>query len=388
MPQTILSSDHWAKAKNMNQPVLAVGLMSGTSADGTDAVVIRTDGESRPERIAFQHTAHPPELKQAILSLNTPEENELDLMGLLDRHMGERFAEAAQAVLDLAGLSATDITVIGSHGQTIRHRPPHFTLQIGHPAIIAARTRITTVGDFRWADLAQGGEGAPLTPLFHHTLFHVPGQRVAVVNLGGIANITAFPKTGHGPILAGDTGPANTLLDLLAERLQHPHGCDKDGTLAAQGHVHQIALDDLLAHPYLARPFPKSTGRETFGLELLEDWLATFPDLSNADAFATLTHFSALTVAQGCRLLLPPAPDRLILCGGGARNPTLRHTLARLLPDTEHTTSDELGMDARSLEAEAFAWFAVRTLKGLSSSLPEATGARQPAILGSIHPVP
>ncbi|MBF0192748.1 MAG: anhydro-N-acetylmuramic acid kinase [Magnetococcales bacterium] len=371
----------------MNEPRIAVGLMSGTSADGIDAVLVRTDGETAPRLLAELEHPFPDELHHRILALYQPDTGELDRMGALHRELGERFAEAALEVCRRGGLSMERVDVIGSHGQTVRHRPPLFTWQIGDPFIIAARTGVTTVADFRPADMARGGEGAPLVPLFHQVLFSQPGQRVAVVNLGGVANVTALPAHPQHPLIAGDVGPANSLLDLLATRLhQGVRSVDLNGATAAQGRVDAPALKWLMSHPYLSRPFPKSTGREEFGAPLLTEFLTRHPHLANADGLATLTQFTAATVAEACQRLLPPGPQRLILCGGGARNRSLVERLQHCLPATRLSDAADRGVDAHTLEAQAFAWFAVRTLKGLPSSLPGATGATAPAVLGAIHP--
>ncbi|MBF0179245.1 MAG: anhydro-N-acetylmuramic acid kinase [Magnetococcales bacterium] len=373
----------------MDGPQLAVGLMSGTSADGIDAVLTRTDGIGAPRLLASLAIPYPLEIHRRILDLYQPGFGELDRMGALHRELGGLFAQAALRVCQEAGLAMERVAVIGSHGQTVRHRPPLFTLQIGDPYEIAFRTGVTTVADFRPADMVRGGEGAPLAPLFHQVLFSRPGQGVAVMNLGGVANITALSGDPRRPLVAGDVGPANTLLDLLAARLSEgAMRSDIDGRQAAAGTVDPKALAWLMADPYLARPFPKSTGREAFGVELLERFLAVFPHMAGNDGFATLTRFTVETIADAASVLLPPRPERMILCGGGARNRFLVESLAGRLPGTRIQDATDLGVDADSLEAQAFAWFAVRTLKGLPSSLPAATGASAPAILGAIYPVP
>ncbi|MBF0272031.1 MAG: anhydro-N-acetylmuramic acid kinase [Magnetococcales bacterium] len=371
----------------MDEHRIAIGLMSGTSADGIDAVLVRTDGESVPRVLADLEQPFPDELHQRILALYQPGAGELDRMGALHRELGERFADAALEVCRRGGLSMDRVQVIGSHGQTVRHRPPLFTWQIGDPFIIAARTGVTTVADFRPADMAKGGEGAPLAPLFHQVLFSQPGQRIAVVNLGGVANVTALSGQPERPLIAGDVGPANSLLDLLATRLhQGIRSVDLDGVAAAQGRVDATALAWLMSHPYLSRSFPKSTGREEFGGELLTELLTRHPHLESPDGLATLTQFTAETVAEACQRLLPPGPQRLILCGGGAKNRSLVERLQHRLPAARISDAADRGVDAHTLEAQAFAWFAVRTLRGLPSSLPGATGATAPAVLGAIHP--
>ncbi|MBF0463352.1 MAG: anhydro-N-acetylmuramic acid kinase [Magnetococcales bacterium] len=364
----------------------AVGLMSGTSADAIDAVLLRTDGETPPQVLAHAVTPYPAAIRQQVLSLYEPGSDELDRMGQLDQALGHLFAQAAKAVIQQGGLTPQQVQVIGSHGQTIRHRPPHFTLQIGNPFVIAAETGIITVANFRPADMARQGEGAPLTPLFHQALFAQAGQRVAVVNLGGIANLTALPADPAQPLLAGDTGPANTLLDLLAEQTsQGTRTCDQDGAQAASGVVDAHALAWLLADPFFQRPLPKSTGREMFGSPFLHRFLQTFPAISQADAFATLSALTVHTVADACRHALAPAPHRVILCGGGVKNKEIMRQLQKELPDSIILTSADLGVDADTLEAQAFAWFAVRTMRRLPSSLPGATGARVAAVLGAVH---
>ncbi len=366
---------------------LAIGLISGTSADAIDAVLVRTNGLDRPHLLAVLEQPFPADMRQRILALQNPGAGELDRMGELDQALGEQFAAAALSVCRQAETPPSAVAVIGSHGQTVRHRPLKFTLQIGNPFVIAARTGITTVADFRPADMARGGEGAPLAPLFHQQLLGRPGESVAVINLGGIANITALPPDPGAPLIAGDTGPASSLLDLLAERCSRGRdSCDRDGARAASGRIDEQALAWLRQHPYLALPYPKSTGREAFGLDLLNRFLDRFPNLAEADRFATLTEFTAVTVADACRLLLPPAPTRVILCGGGSKNRFLVHRLQHLLPDSGISDSTRHGIDADTLEAQAFAWFAVRTLSGLPSSVASVTGARQAAVLGAIHP--
>ncbi|MBF0453321.1 MAG: anhydro-N-acetylmuramic acid kinase [Magnetococcales bacterium] len=374
----------------MERSLLAIGLISGTSADGIDAVVVRTDGVGTPELLAAQENPYPPEVRQEVLALYQPGPNEIDRMGRMDNRLGELFAKAALTVCQKAGLSPDQVDVIGSHGQTIRHRPPDFTLQIADPAIIAARTGIQTVADFRRADMARGGEGAPLVPLFHRAIFQAESEDLAILNLGGIANLTWLSQEATS-LVAGDTGPANTLMDHLVCRIQGEEGSchlyDDQGAGAAEGVVDQQALSWLLTHPYLARPFPKSTGREVFGDDYLDRFLSRFPHLINQDGLATLTRFTAETIAAACRTLASQTPYRLVVCGGGGKNRTLLQMIEEILPAVSVVSSHALGIDSDSLESQCFAWMAVRTLKGLPSSDPGATGASQEAILGGVHPV-
>ncbi|MEO5330162.1 MAG: anhydro-N-acetylmuramic acid kinase [Magnetococcus sp. THC-1_WYH] len=362
----------------------AIGLMSGTSADGVDAVLLETDGESVPKVISRLMEPYPETLRQQILALYEPGAGELDRLGVLDRELGEFFAEVALKVCQAGGCLPDTVEVIGSHGQTIRHRPPAFSMQIGNPFVIAHRCGVVTVADFRMADMVRGGQGAPLVPMFHRTLFGGKGQSTAVVNLGGIANITAL--RADGGMVAGDTGPANTLMDHWADRYTDGRvHCDRDGAWAAQGCVDTEALHWLLQHNFFGLPFPKSTGREIFGAHYLDEFLERFPHMTANDRFRTLTQLTVETVADACQQLLPPSPDRVVLCGGGADNPVLVAGLRERLQSSEVVSSHSLGVDTAFLEAEAFAWFAVRTLRRLPSNLPEATGAVSEAVLGSIH---
>ncbi|MBF0444488.1 MAG: anhydro-N-acetylmuramic acid kinase [Magnetococcales bacterium] len=371
----------------MSDSLVAIGLISGTSADGIDAVVIRSDGEGVPELLAFTENPYPEMVRQEVLALYHPGPDEIDRMGRLDKELGELFANAALGACKAAGLTPSQIDVIGSHGQTIRHRPPDFTLQIANPAIISARTGIKTIADFRKADMAQGGEGAPMVPLFHKAIFKTEGKATAILNLGGIANLTILSKAGD-ILVAGDTGPASTLIDLLVGKIagggDEKGLFDLDGMGAKAGEVNQKALAWLLEHEYLTRSFPKSTGREVFGAEYLDKFLAIFPNMVSNDGLATLTRFTAVTVAMACQELLSTKPYRLVFCGGGAKNPTLLEMISNELPTVEMVVSGDLGVDSDSLESQCFAWFAIRTLKGLTSSVPAATGAVRSAVLGVV----
>lgn len=305
----------------------------------------------------------------------------LDELGELDALVGEAFAEAALALLARCGLEPAAVRAIGSHGQTLRHRPrgqPPFTLQVGDPNLIAARTGIPVVADFRRRDMALGGQGAPLLPAFHAEVLADPGENRAVLNLGGVANLTLL-RPGR-PVVGFDTGPANGLMDAWARRhLGRPW--DAGGAWAASGRVVPRLLEALLAHPFLALSPPKSTGPEDFTLAWLESLLATAGSPQPADVQATLCEFTARTVAQA---LGAQRPARLIACGGGVHNRELLARLEAQLPGVQVESSAAHNVDPDHLEAAAFAWLAARTLAGLPGNLPSVTGARRPAVLGAV----
>jgi anhydro-N-acetylmuramic acid kinase len=361
-----------------------IGLMSGTSVDGIDAALVSIPVGGQLSLLATHQHPFPTAVRAAIQALMQPGPNEIEREGELDVQLGRLFADAAKLLLTKAGISAASIRAIGSHGQTIRHRPhaAHpFTRQIGNPSVIVEETGITTVADFRARDLAAGGEGAPLVPAFHHWLFRKPGTNRAIVNLGGIANITWLPGVENCAVLGFDTGPGNTLLDQWVDRHRNePY--DRDGAWAASGHVQKDLLARLLADEYFAKAPPKSTGREHFNLTWLERQLAG--KLAPEDIQATLAELTAASIAQGIKSL----PDRIgeiYVCGGGSHN---RHLLARLgalLPGIPVVTTEALGLDPDWVEAAAFAWLAHQTLAGHAGNLPSVTGARHPVLLGGIY---
>jgi len=360
-----------------------VGLMSGTSLDGIDAALVDLCGR-RPRLLHALTHPFPEDLRQRLAALCLPGEDEIERLGRADRDLGEEFAVALQRLLDASGVAAAEIRAIGSHGQTIRHRPAAgFSLQIGDPNRIAQRTGITTVADFRRRDMAAGGQGAPLVPAFHAAVFRdATGNRV-VLNLGGMANVTLLPADPARPVLGFDTGPGNVLMDLWAQRhLGHPF--DADGNWAASGSVDEALLSRFLDDPYFHLPPPKSTGREHFNL----DWLAASlagSEHSPADVQATLCELTAVSVAGAVRDTLADT-DELLVCGGGAHNTYLLARLrARLAPVTV-VTSDERGLPADWVEAVAFAWLARETLAGRPGNLPAVTGAGEAVVLGGVYP--
>ncbi len=361
-----------------------IGLISGTSIDAIDAVLVSFEND-RPRVDASLAAPIPGKLHAAILDLSLPGNDHLDLLGETDRALGELFADTALALLDKAGLAAARITAIGSHGQTVRHRPgaSHtFTLQIADPNVIAARTGITTVADFRRKDMALGGQGAPLVPAFHRAVFHHPQRNRLVMNIGGIGNVTWIPASG--PVIGFDTGPGNGLMDAWIQR-HRAQPYDDGGGWAASARRHPELLSRLLAHPFIALPAPKSTGREEFNLAWLDGVLAQCGPIDPADVQATLAHFTADTLASALDLL-PGDPDDVLVCGGGAHNHLLLDLLAqRLAPRPVASTADS-GIDPDLVEGAAFAWLARQTLAGLPGSLASVTGANRDAVLGAIYP--
>ncbi len=365
-------------------PDYFIGLMSGTSLDSIDAVIVSFTPQFR------LHASHshplPAELRQQILTLNHSGPDEIDALGALDIALGRLFADAVQALLTSSGFYASQIRAIGSHGQTIRHRPEHhFSLQIGDPASIAERTGITTVADFRRRDLAAGGQGAPLVPAFHQALFGKPGQDRVVINLGGMANITLLPGNVDQAVLGYDTGPGNVLMD--AWICQHRGvDYDRDGNWADSGRIQPALLEAMLEHPYFKRQPPKSTGREQFDLPWLEQILnALTARPATEDIQATLLELTAASLAQAIARHELHQPQ-LFLCGGGSHNRALQQRLQHHLPTAKLSTTSALGLAPDWVEAAAFAWFAMRTLNRQTASLAAVTGARGDRILGAIHP--
>lgn len=363
-----------------------LGLMSGTSADGIDAVAV--DFSSPTPRVLGSHSRTlPAEIRTTIHKLAMPSDNEIDLLGQLDVQMGELFAATIIELVRKNGLSIQTIAAIGSHGQTLRHRPPGslthpFTLQIGDPNIIADRTGITTVADFRRRDMAAGGQGAPLVPAFHKAAFQSAEVNRVIVNIGGIANITWLPISGEAS--GFDTGPGNVLMDAWVSRhLSRTY--DEAGAWAASGTVNKELLEDLLLHPFLALLPPKSTGREDFNPAWLDMRLQQYRQLAPEDIQTTLLAFTAKTITDQIKRLSKEINTEVYLCGGGAYNDTLRHAIQALLPACPVTTTTQLGIAPEWIEATAFAWLAKQTLNRQSGNLCAVTGAKAPVILGGVY---
>ena len=370
---------------NNGEPIerYLIGIMSGTSADGINVAIVR---EAGAELIHFSEQPMPPELREPILRLAEPGIGEIDAMGSLHRALGEAFANAVLSAISDAGISRCEVLAIGSHGQTIRHRPggykggKPFTLQIGCAATIAEMTGITTVSDFRSGDIAAGGEGAPLVPFAHHALVGNPEHPQAVLNIGGIANITWLH---HETIIGFDTGPGNMLMDALMLAISDGrHACDIDGDLAASGSVCDPLVHELLTHPFLKRTPPKSTGREAFGREVTEKILA-WPEISDADRMATACEFTARSIADAARFL-PQPPETWHVCGGGAYNLHLMQRLQALLQPASVRSTADMNILPESMEAICFALLARETLLGRPNTVPAVTGAQHAVSAGQI----
>ena len=363
---------------------LFIGLMSGTSMDAIDAALVDFSGP-HPQLIESRSTPLPAALRERLEALVHPDwRGTLAELGQLDAQLGEAFADAACRLLEQAELTASAVTAIGSHGQTVFHAPAGalgFSIQIGDPNRIAARTGITTVADFRRRDIAVGGQGAPLVPAFHRAVLQDPVKNRVILNLGGIANITCLPADPAGAVIGFDTGPGNTLLDAWIRR-HRDQPFDADGAWAASGNTIPALLTRLLADPYFALPAPKSTGRELFHLHWLDTTLD--PSWAPADVQATLLELTAVSIAEA--ITRHCLADEVIVCGGGSRNTQLMARLSTLLPAAEVKPSDACGVPAQWMESMAFAWLARETLNGRAGNLPSVTGAQQAVVLGGIFP--
>jgi len=391
-------------------PQFYIGLISGTSIDGIDAALVDFSIPHAPQLIDSADLSYSDALQAQLHGLCLPSDNEIEIMGNADIAVAHAFSEAVSALLARNQLASTDIVAIGSHGQTIRHLPEAalpFTLQIGDPNTLAALTGIDVIADFRRKDMALGGQGAPLVPAFHANVFSDSNQQKnrAVINIGGIANITWLPKNAQQdaqqPILGFDTGPGNRLMDAWITR-HHNKKFDENGQWAATGTVNPSLLSQLMSHPYLHQPFPKSTGREVFHLQWLDEQLALVQQANHnvsippENVQRTLLEFTAQSIALHLQQLTNNQSEQaqyaneVFVCGGGALNNTLMQRLAELGQHATQTFSvsstDELGVDPNMVEAMAFAWLAYAFHQRIPGNVPSVTGASRPAILGGCFP--
>ncbi|MBW3697052.1 anhydro-N-acetylmuramic acid kinase [Vibrio sp. T187] len=368
----------------MDHKELYIGVMSGTSMDGVDTALVSIE-DNNLRLLAHDEFPMPEALKQAVLDVCIGQQTDLKQLGELDHQLGHLFADSILQLLQKSQTDASDITAIGCHGQTAFHQPVGaypFTMQLGDANIIASRTGITTVADFRRKDMALGGQGAPLVPAFHNTIFTAENSSVVVLNVGGISNISVLRP--NRKVLGYDTGPGNMLMDAWV----HKHTGEKydcDGRFAQQGDVNQSLLTALRNDTYFDKLPPKSTGRELFNLPWLEQILSHYPSLSAYDVQRTLCEFTALTIAHELEQYREGETPELLVCGGGAQNPLLMSRLASLLPKWQVCSTSDKGVDSDNMEAMAFAWLAQRRIHSLPSNLPEVTGASKPASLGVVY---
>jgi len=359
---------------------LYVGLMSGTSLDGVDAALVDFS-ESMPRVVKHAHLPFDDRLRAELLALAAPGPDDLGRAANLANDLARRYAAAVAAALEGSGITQRDVIAIGCHGQTVRHRPDlGYTIQLGNAALLAELTALRVVADFRSRDVAAGGQGAPLVPAFHAAVFARHGEDRAVLNLGGIANLTLLSREGR--VTGFDSGPGNCLMDLWAARhLGMP--CDRDGAWASGGSVMEKLLDEWLRTPFFSAPPPKSTGREMFG----EAWLRRKlpPDAAPQDVQATLLELTARSIAAALQLAGFSA-QRVIACGGGTRNRALMCRIQMLLRPAQVESSSQYGLDPQLVEAVAFAWLAMQALNDQPASIPAVTGARGPRVLGAIYP--
>ncbi len=372
------------KSLGMDHKELYIGVMSGTSMDGVDTALVSIE-DTGITLLAHDEFPMPDDLKARLLEVCIGQKTDLIAIGELDHQLGHLFADAVLQLLDKSGTPASSVTAIGNHGQTVFHQPTGdspFTMQLGDANIIAAKTQIQTVADFRRKDMALGGQGAPLVPAFHHTIFHPQDSSVVVLNIGGISNISVL-RPNH-PTLGYDTGPGNMLMDAWVDK-HIGEKFDRNAQFALKGQLNQALLEQLLSESYLSQLPPKSTGRELFNLPWLEQQLTEFKYLAAEDVQRTLCEYTALTIANEVGTYRLGNQPALYVCGGGTRNPLLMKRLAELLPSWEVDSTTSKGVDADYMEAMAFAWLAQRHVHQLPSNLPEVTGASKAASLGVLY---
>lgn len=375
-------------------PLNVLGLMSGTSLDGLDLCLCRLswDEQLRYEILGFETLPMPPALREKLLRNMQPESSRVDELCELNVQIGQWFGAASRAFVASQRLDLSQVDLIGSHGQTLFHLPPGVgevssSLQLGDAAVIAEMTGVTTVADFRPADMALGGQGAPLVPYVDALLFSDPEHPVCLQNIGGMGNLTWIGRGGQ--MMAFDTGPGNVLIDGLVRQLSHGEKlCDEGGQWAAQGTVCNSLLEKALRHPFFLQPPPKSTGRELFGESYCE-WLREQGQelgLSDADLLATATALTAHSIARACRQFLPEFPHRFVISGGGIHNQTLTHMLAELLTPAHVLPLEHFGLSSDAKEAFAFACLGYTCLTGIPNNLPAVTGAHSATVMGKIQP--
>ncbi len=382
----------------MLRPLFVIGLMSGTSADGIDAALCEISGvppSLSTRMVAGRTIAYSHDFQQHIHQQGSISTSRIDALVRLHFELGERFASAVHELLAQAQWSASDVDLIGLHGQTVWHEVAadgHVlaSLQIAEAAVVAERTGITTISNFRARDIAAGGQGAPLTSYVDWLLLRHPTHWRAIQNIGGISNVTLLPPLSLDvPPLSFDTGPGNALLDEAMRLLTHGEkSYDEDGQFAKRGHLDEVWLSDLMEHPYFQRRGPKSTGRELFGPEMAAELVKVGKQrgLSEPDILATMTALTAASISQAYRATAPVMPTEVIIGGGGWRNPTLMDMLRSFLPESEVKSHEEIGMDSDNKEALVFAVLAYESWFQRPGVLTSLTGARRATVLGDITP--
>jgi len=370
----------------MERGSLYIGVMSGTSIDAIDTALVEITSAS--VILIEQHTTPIPEpVKQAILSIASGEQTNIQAIGQLDSKLGNLYADAVNQLLEKSAYQAKDITAIGNHGQTVFLQPQgdsSFTMQLGAANIIACKTGITTIADFRRKDMALGGQGAPLVPAFHQSVFAAKDSSVVVLNIGGIANISVLQP--DKPTIGYDTGPGNMLLDSWVSK-QLGKAYDHNAEYALSGQIIPELLSLCLTESFFNLPAPKSTGRELFNLLWLEQKLSELEtEYSGADVQATLVELTATSIAEDVKKYRTGPNPELLVCGGGANNPAIMQRLSELLSNWHVCRTDDKGVSSDSMEAMAFAWLARQRIYNLPSNLPEVTGASKATSLGVIYP--
>ncbi len=363
---------------------LYIGIMSGTSANAVDVALVDFTHQY-PVLIGTHHRVIPDALRQKIQQLAIPSHNEINRLAEIDISIAKISAKLVNELLYKNNFQAKDIQAIGSHGQTVRHQPHgkhRFSLQVGDPNIITTMTGITTITDFRRRDIALGGQGAPLTPIFHQHFFGGNTRTRAIVNIGGIANATILSSTEPGELTGFDTGPGNTLIDKWIN-LHKQTAIDIDGRWARTGCIHQALLANMLTDPYFSKSLPKSTGQEYFNLTWLNQYLAQFPTINPADVQATLVELTVKSIALILSQFIHDG--EVVICGGGAYNQYLMQQLKASCPSFSITSSQKYGIEPEWVEAIAFAWLAKLTLQRKPGNMPSVTGAQDYAILGGIY---
>ncbi|MGQ9730801.1 MAG: anhydro-N-acetylmuramic acid kinase [Candidatus Zipacnadales bacterium] len=384
-----MALSNWLLQYETKPERLLIGLMSGTSADAITAAVVQLKGMVPEVRVKCLASHQHPLPAEIVEQVRRPRRWSPADLAVLNVQIGERFAEAALAAMEAVGLCAADVDAIASHGQTMVHVPEqHATLQLGEPSIIAERTGVLTVAEFRYRDLAAGGQGAPLVPLADYALFHSEAVCRAVQNIGGIANVTWLPAGGTlKDVIAFDTGPGNMAIDgviQLGSRFRY--SMDENGRFGAAGPVDEKKLTWLLRNEYFHRPPPKTAGREQFGYRYARMLLRVLKqhDMKYYDIVPTVTALTAASIAHAYRTHLPAMPEEVIVGGGGTRNPTLMQMLRERLPECHIMTHEDFGLPDVAKEAIAFCILANETLLGRPGNVPSATGAKRAVLLGKI----